>query len=334
MDTNGRPTTPTTMTPPSIVWLRADLRLDDHEPFLRAATSGGPVLPLYCLDPRHREAHRSGIPRLSARRAQFLREALDDLRSDLRERGGDLLVREGRPEDILPRLLLETGAREVYFHREVASEEQAVEAAVARAIAPLGAKLLGSWGYTLYHVDDLPFTLRDLPETFTAFRRQVERHATVRPPMDVPARIVFPTGIHAAPLPTLAALGLAEPVDDARALFTPRGGSIEAEARLEEYVFERDRLRVYKETRNGMLALDDSSKLSPWLAQGAISPRRIWESVQDYETERVKNESTEWLIVELLWRDYFRFVAASCGDALFRAGGVQGIRLPWRSLDP
>jgi deoxyribodipyrimidine photo-lyase len=320
------------MPPPTIVWLRADLRLDDHEPFARAASAGAPVLPVYCVDPRQLAPQRSGLPRCSARRARFLLEGLADLRADLHDRGGDLLVVEGRPEDVIPLLVRETGALDVFFHFEVASEEKAVEAAVAAAITPLGARLRGSWGHTLYHVDDLPFSLRELPETFTAFRRQVERRATVRPPVDAPARLVFPAGVVAPVWPTLASLGFDEPADDARAVFVPRGGSLAAETRLEEYIFERDRLRVYKETRNGMLALDDSSKFSPWLAQGAISPRRIWDDVQHYEAERVKNESTEWLIVELLWRDYFRFVAASCGDALFRAGGVQGLRLPWRDI--
>ncbi len=319
--------------PPTIVWLRNDLRLDDHEPFRRAVAAGGPVLPLFCFDPRQFDVAPSGIPRYSARRARFLLEGLADLRDDLRERGGDLLVLPGRPEAVIPRLVRETGALDVHVHVEVASEETRVEAAVAAAIAPLGARLRGAWGHTLYHSDDLPFGLRALPETFSAFRREVERRSAVRPPVDAPARLPFPAGVSVPALPSLASLGFAEPTDDARALLSPRGGSIEAESRLDDYVFERDRLRVYKETRNGMLAVDDSSKLSPWLAQGSLSPRRVWEAVRAYEDERVANESTEWLIVELLWRDYFRFVAASCGDALFHAGGVQRLRYPWRDLD-
>ena len=106
------------------------------------------------------------------------------------------------------------------------------------------------------------------------------------------------------------------PVDE-RVLFRPRGGEPEALARLASYVWEQDRLRTYKDTRNGMLNVDDSSKLSPWLAMGCLSPRRVWTEVQRYERERMRNDSTYWLVFELLWRDYFRFVAAREGDAIF-----------------
>lgn len=58
-----------------------------------------------------------------------------------------------------------------------------------------------------------------------------------------------------------------------------------------------------------MLGGDYSSKFSPWLALGCISPRKIVEEIKKYENQRVSNESTYWLFFELLWRDYFRFHA-------------------------
>ncbi|KAA0160490.1 hypothetical protein FNF28_05446 [Cafeteria roenbergensis] len=57
-----------------------------------------------------------------------------------------------------------------------------------------------------------------------------------------------------------------------------------------------------------------SSKLSPWLAVGALSPRQVAAEVARYERERVANESTYWLLFELLWRDYFRFACIGWGS--------------------
>jgi deoxyribodipyrimidine photo-lyase len=128
----------------------------------------------------------------------------------------------------------------------------------------------------------------------------------------------------------LASLGLSPPAGDPRARFTYTGGSTAAHARLQTYFWDRDRLRLYKETRNGMLDPDDSSRLSAWLALGCISPRTVYAEVKRYEQERVRNESTYWLVFELLWRDYFRFILAKHGAKLFRPSGIQGIPIPWQ----
>jgi deoxyribodipyrimidine photo-lyase len=79
-----------------------------------------------------------------------------------------------------------------------------------------------------------------------------------------------------------------------------------------------------------MLGADYSSKFSPWLAMGCLSPRYIYAEVKAYERERVANDSTYWLVFELLWRDYFRFMAAKHGDRLFRKSGLRGLNIAWQ----
>ncbi len=108
------------------------------------------------------------------------------------------------------------------------------------------------------------------------------------------------------------------------------GGEPAGLARLQEYFWDKDCLKTYKLTRNGMLHTNDSSKLSPWLAMGCLSPRQVYAEVQRYEQERLRNDSTSWLIFELLWRDYFYFLAAQQGNTLFRPSGIQGIPIPWQ----
>jgi deoxyribodipyrimidine photo-lyase len=102
-----------------------------------------------------------------------------------------------------------------------------------------------------------------------------------------------------------------------------KGGEDEGFRRLQTYFWDQDRLRFYKETRNGLLGADYSSKFSPWLALGCLSPRNVYEEVQRYEKERTKNQSTYWLIFELIWRDYFRFISKKHGNRIFQLGGVK-----------
>ena len=93
--------------------------------------------------------------------------------------------------------------------------------------------------------------------------------------------------------------------------------------RIETYLWEKDLLRTYKETRNGLLGTDYSSKLSPWLALGCLSPRMIYQEVKRYEQQRAKNASTYWLIFELIWRDFFHYIARKHGKHLFLPGGIR-----------
>lgn len=314
-----------------LVWFRNDLRLHDHEPLHDALQTGQSVIPVYCLDPRQFGQTAFGFPKTGAFRAQFLLESLANLRASLRSRGSDLILRQGKPEEVLPALARELQADAIHWHEEVTAEETQVEAAVVSKLDALGVAANTYWGATLFHVDDLPFAIAKLPEVFTQFRKKVEAHSTVYPTFPTPQQLPpLPAGLEPGDIPTLADLGLTPPPRDDRAQMHFPGGETAGLARLEHYVWQADRLRVYKDTRNGMLNPDDSSKLSPWLALGCLSPRQVYETVQRYEETRVKNDSTYWLVFELLWRDYFRFIGAKHGDRIFYPSGLQGIKIDWK----
>lgn len=80
-----------------------------------------------------------------------------------------------------------------------------------------------------------------------------------------------------------------------------------------------------------MIGVDFSTKFSPWLALGCISPRYIYEQIKKYEVERTANQSTYWVIFELLWRDYFKFVALKYGNRIFYMNGLQDKHVPWNT---
>jgi deoxyribodipyrimidine photo-lyase len=316
-----------------LIWYRNDLRLHDHEPLHRASDrtlAASQIIPVYCFDPRQFGTTSYGFPKTGAFRTQFLLESIADLRASLRSLGSDLIIRTGLPEVILPVLAQEIGATAIYFSKEVTAEEVAVETALQSAVKPLAIALKSFWGHTLYHPDDLPFAIHQLPELFTSFRKQVEKYAKVNRTFIAPKQLPPLPNIQIGELPQLADFGLEPPTFDQRAVMHFKGGETAGLARLHQYFWQQDCLKVYKETRNGMLGADYSSKFSPWLALGCLSPRYIYEQVQEYETQRVKNDSTYWLVFELLWRDYFRFICAKHGSKIFRQSGLQGVDIPWK----
>lgn len=305
-----------------IVWFRNDLRLHDNEALYKASLRTKALIPVYCLDPRWFADAEIGLPKTGAFRAKFLLESLADLRQNLQKINSNLVIKVGKPEEIIPQLQAQVQATAVYTAQEVASEERQVEDRLASALAKQACGLTAFWQSTLYHLDDLPFPLKVLPDIFTEFRKSVERGTRIRTPFPSPGQLL-PTDLLSDPLPSLADLGLAEPAPAAGAVLAFEGGETAGLARLQHYFWQQDLLKVYKETRNGLLGADYSSKFSAWLALGCLSPRLIHDEIKKYEHQRVKNESTYWLIFELIWRDYFYFVAKKFGNRLFLPGGIK-----------
>jgi deoxyribodipyrimidine photo-lyase len=300
----------------SLLWFRHDLRLEDHPALHAALVAGGEVLPVYIIDPDQELPGPYGIPRMGAHRAQFLRTCITQLDRQLRAIGSGLQVHRGRPADVLSALATEHQATAVYAQAHHAWEEQQQERAVA-AVLPLHLAAPG----TLLHPDDLPFELERLPKVFTAFRHKVEAHWSVRATLPAPTGLPTPAYWTERTLPPLFS-GYAIPQPDPRAVMPMNGGADGAMERLTHFTGASRALGHYKETRNGMLTADESSKLSPWLAAGALSPRTVYEAVRRYEADHGANESTYWLLFELLWRDFYHLTAAKHGADMFKPRGI------------
>ncbi|XP_004501253.1 cryptochrome DASH, chloroplastic/mitochondrial [Cicer arietinum] len=329
----------------AIVWFRNDLRVLDNEALYKAWLSSQTILPVYCVDPRlFATTYHFGFPKTGALRAQFLLESLADLRKNLMKRGLNLLIQHGKPEDVLPSLAKTFGAHTVYAQKETCSEEVNVERSVSRCLQQVGVpseesvgapttsnshpKLQFVWGTTMYHHGDLPFDVSCLPDVYTQFRKAIEAKCTVRSCIKLPASLGPPPAIEDwGCLPSLEQLGLYSQNVSKGMKFV--GGETAALSRVYEYFWKKDLLKVYKETRNGMLGPDYSTKFSPWLASGSLSPRLIYEEVKRYENERQANSSTYWVLFELIWRDYFRFLSVKYGNLLFHIGGPRNVQHNW-----
>merc|ERR1712176_239396 len=104
-------------------------------------------------------------------------------------------------------------------------------------------------------------------------------------------------------------------------------------ARVKDYIWDKDLLRKYFDTRNGMIGADYSTRFSPWLAHGNLSPRYVAMECKKYEEARVANKSTYWVVFELLWRDFFKFFAKKHGDNIFSPGGTINSKKGWKHYD-
>lgn len=316
----------------ALVWFKTDLRLEDNETLLKAISQSQEILPVYCFEDSHFETTPYGFKKTGSFRAQFLLESLLDLDSNLRKLGSGLLVVKGKPEIEIPKLVQQFKVQKVFAKREVAYEEKMTEKLVQEALFKLRCELETCSTSTLYHAEDLPFSIKDIPDVFTNYRKKTEKDAIIRKPFEKPTQINSPI-IPEIHLPTLKELDLIDSKIDVRAVLQFKGGESEAIKRLQHYFYETKRLSTYKETRNGMVGADYSSKFSAWLALGCISPRYIYAEVKKYEKENGANDSTYWLIFELLWRDFFRFMFKKHQTKFFLFSGIKSEKVNSKSLN-
>lgn len=315
-----------------LLWFRNDLRLHDNEALLTAAEGAHALLPVFIFDPRAFGKTASGFPKYGPYRSRFVLESLEDLRAQLREKGSELIILHGKPEELIPELCRKYGVGLVSYHEEATDEEVQVEEALDEALEADGVEVASCWGASLFHLDDLPMDPEKMPDVFTPFRKKVEKMSQVRPALPAPDSLPpLPekAGAISEEFPGADFFGV-EPADSsAKGVLPFRGGEREGIKRLEDYIWKGDHLKEYKNTRNGMLGADYSSKFSAWLANGCLSPRYIYEEVKRYESERKKNQSTYWLVFELLWRDFFRFIFLKHGNKLFQEKGIKGAAYEW-----
>ena len=309
-----------------IVWFKTDLRLHDNETLVKAIAQSDLIVPVFCFDDSHFVESEYGFQKTGNFRAQFLLESLIDLDKNLRELGSGLLILKGNPEVEIPKLVSKYKASKVVAKREVSFEEQKIESKVQEALFKLKCEFQTYSTSTLYHAEDLPFSIKDIPDVFTNFRKKTEKDAVIRPSFDSPHQIKSPT-INALVLPTLEELGLNFKPIDSRAAIDFKGGESHAMVRLNHYFFETKCISNYKETRNGLIGADYSSKFSAWLALGCISPRFVYQELQQYEEEFGANDSTYWLVFELLWRDYFRFMMKKHKSKFFKQSGIKNNKI-------
>ena len=303
-----------------IVWFRNDLRLHDNQCLVEAIEKSDQIVAVFVFDPRLFGTGKFGFPKSGSFKANFLMEAVSELKKSLQNCGSDLLVLKGKPEELLPEVAIKYNASAIYFSKEVTPEEVKIEDELLKALSKKNIDWKMFSTFTLIETENLPFPLHQMPQMFTKFRKLVEGDLQINKPLVTPIKIESPL-LDQNQMPDLADFGIPIPVADNRSAFPCKGGEKQGQKRVTEYLWDKDLLKNYFDTRNGLIGTDYSSKFSPWLAIGCLSPRYIYAEVKRYEAERIENKSTYWLIFELLWRDFFHFTAAKHYNRFFAQDG-------------
>jgi deoxyribodipyrimidine photo-lyase len=281
-----------------LVWFRNDLRLHDNEMLVEAIAKSDSILPVYFFDPAYFEESEEGVKKSSDSRIRFLIESVSALRKSLLAKGGNLLVVTGKPEDHMAALVEQYEIAEVYHHREVATEETTVSSNVEDLLWKLKVNLRHFIGHTLYNKEDLPFPIKDIPDVFAQFKKKTERDAMVKDCFPAPETITIVDVEEWGDIP----------VWDTSIIASPSGGEQEGIRHLEDLFQEGG--EIYQKI-SAKAPFDKAvylSKLSPWLALGCLSPRKVYWAVKDAERRFGNNPNFSHIILGLLWRDYFRFM--------------------------
>lgn len=314
----------------ALVWFRNDLRVQDNVVLNQSINENKTIVACYFFDPRHYENSHFGFKKTDKFRTQFLIETIQDLKANLKPLNIELFVFNEKPEIEIPRLIKEYNINNIYLQKEWTSEEQDVSQKVKSSVST-NTRFIELYNQFLYNPEDINMSFSEIPNVFTNFRKKVEKYSTIRP-LEINDLVDKVDNIsNNTKIPTLKDLGIEDFETHPNSAFPFKGGENSALARLTNYFFETKKLGVYKKTRNGLLGKNYSSKFSAWLANGSISARTIYWNINAFEKENYKNESTYWLIFELIWRDYFKYISLKHQNNIFKIDGILKKEYDWKS---
>jgi deoxyribodipyrimidine photo-lyase len=275
--------------PPVLLWLRQDLRLADHPALCAAVESGAPVIPVFLWAPWEEAEWAPG-----AASRWWLHESLQSLRADLEQRGSRLILRRVASDSLatLRELLQETGARAVFWSRRYEPQLIARDRRIKEALRADGldarsfnaALLIEPWD--VRNKSGRPF------QVFTPFWKHVSATCTAPEPLPAPTTLPAPRAWPAsAPLEELELMPRI-PWHEGMARDWQPG---EAPAARQLAAFLDDGVEGYSEGRN-LPATRGTSRLSPHLHFGEISPRQIWHAARPWRGGQ--------FMAEIGWREF------------------------------
>lgn len=311
-----------------ILWFRNNLRTHDAS-YWKCLSPNDEVIALYCIEPNWFEVTNHGWKKMEVFRAKFLLESLQVLQQNLSKFGIQLFVFQKSASEAFQDIYSEFPFDTIISQNEWTSEEHSIENAI-NATFP-NVKWNTFYDQFLIHPEDLPFSIQDLPNVFTAYRKKVEQNWDVKNCVELPKeKFTIVDLSFSKEIPTLEDLGYESISIDNRSAFPFHGGENAALKHLKEYIWDYQQIKTYKDTRNELVGVNYSTKFSAWLANGSLSPRKIYHEVRKFENEILENDSTYWVLFELLWRDFFKCVSLKFGDELFYQSGILNRKYHWK----
>lgn len=282
--------------PLSIVWFRQDLRLSDNPALAAAITRNGPVLPVYIWAPEE-----EGVWSLGAASRWWLHQSLLSLDASLRTLGSQLVIRRGESLSVLQTLVQESGASAVFWNRRyepTPRERDAKIKALLRARGLTGESFNASLlfePWDIHNKEGKPF------QVFTRFWKTCltfpEPLAPIPQPASLPAPEQWPETIG------LASLGLEPQIDWATSMRVAwQPGEKGAWNELCRFLAKAVALYPDERDRPDLLS---TSRLSPYLHFGEISPRQVWHAVREQVPRGSQAAAgAEAYLRQLGWREF------------------------------
>jgi deoxyribodipyrimidine photo-lyase len=313
--------------PPCIVWFRDDLRLSDHPALDAASKTGRPVICLYVLD---EPSGPSDARPLGGATRWWLAQSLRALQKRLHATGASLLLRKGPTARIIAELARTAGADAVFWNDIAQAPQQTVAAQVTTALQAIGVASQSFPGDLLAAPVGIRTKENRGLRVFTPFWRRVQ--ALGDPPKPLPAPASLRPGPDVAD-DTLESWRLEPARPDwaggLRESWTP--GELAAQQRLREFL-EGD-VAGYA-SRRDRLDHAGTSKLSPHLRFGELSPRQVWHAAHFAKAERPRlSEDIDKFLSELGWREFCRHLLFDVPDLATRNLQPAFDAFPWRRDD-
>ena len=315
----------------SLVWYRNDLRVKDHIGLTKAIDSNRQVVAYYNFNPELFKLSNWGFKRTDRFRSKFLIESVIELQKELKKLNISLIIDNRSDERNLLEIIKKLNVKEIFVQREWTRDEVNEENKIFDKFNS-NIKVNYSFDQFLYHPNDLKKKIDDIPNVFTLFRKKCEKDLKVRTLKDNPRKLESKNRLPMEyKIPSLNQLGFKDFNVDKRSSFPFKGGTKSGIERVNNYFWETKKLSFYKNTRNGLIGIDYSSKLSSWLANGSLSPKMIYWEIKKYENQVIRNQSTYWLVFELIWRDYFKYVSMKYRDKIFNIKGILNRKYNWNN---
>ena len=293
-----------------IFWFSNDLRLHDNPALDYAKSQVGTLICIYIIDKEWLSEASLDNNRPHQHRLNFLKQSLQHLSRRLNQFEQALHIFIDKPEQAIAMLIKESSAGLLFRSRHAGLIENRIWNKLEKSFPQCQFESIDS--HTLFEQSQLPLDIKDLPTSFSKFRKTAET-LMVKPPIN---RIEH---LPSQPSITLQNTFPISLTDNKLNVF--KGGEQAGLNHLMEF-FNSSRPSHYKQVRNALDGWDNSCKFSAWLANGCISARTIYAMLKEYEQRNTANDSTYWIFFELLWREFFQWHAKQQGKNLFLFQGL------------
>ncbi len=309
----------------SLVWFRNNLRVEDNSSLTKAINNSVNVIGFINIDPRNFISTKYGFKKTEKFRTKFFLESIAELKNELDKLNISLIITHDYPDKSIPQIIKQYEINKVFLQTEWTRDEL-----IEDSYFPKDVDLIKDFDQFLYSPTDVKTLYENIPRGFSNFRKKCEKYLSVDDILPIPKPLNTDNKIQIDyPIPTLPDLGFKLFKNHTNSVFKFKGGEINGKKRIDDYFFNTRNVSNYKLTRNGLIGENYSSKFSPWLANGCVSVKYIYNQLKKYESEVDQNDSTYWLYFELIWRDFFKYVSMQHKDKFFSRDGIYGDDKQW-----